>query len=675
MLGEGNARWLLLPDRTYRGVSAAEKRGEAVPPAGARPYKPGDLQSQGAAGKDQLFEFQGRNYRPGSASHWKANFPTGMTRLAAADRIHVAANSIQYRRFADDYPFTQVGNIWTDTLTGSFTETKRYVVQTNTKVIERCLHLTTDPGDLVLDPTCGSGTTAWCAEKWGRRWITIDTSRVTVTLARERVLTALFESYATRDGGVDPSAGLAYRTAAHITLGDIARNVHLDPIVEEHREVVAERLEACNQALAKVPRPVKAALKAKLDQKEKEHGKSAVTEGDRRRWLLPPENRDRSKARREGATVDLDAAHWYEWEVPFDPDPDWPEDLAETVGAFRAAWQRMMAAIDESVAANSPQEELVDQPEVVPGVLRVSGPFTVEGVRPEELSLRGPHLMADDEPGHAVGTDDAKNLGNYLTRMVQLLRNDGVTFPNNQHRKFARLEALFETTGGAGTVVHAEGVWEGTDGSDEDSVAVTFGPQFGPVTAEQVEDFIRAARRYDELVVAGFSFDSEAQAVLQETSHPKVQIHQAYVRPDVNPGMDGLLKETQNNQLFSVFGQPDISVRKTEDGEWVCELLGVDIYDPLTSEVVSSGATKVAAWFLDQDYDGRCFCITQAFFPNQSAWDKIAKALGDTADAEAFAAFDGTESLAFRGGKHERIAVKVIDPRGNEVMTIRSLGD
>ena len=233
------------------------------------------------------------------------------------------------------------------------------------------------------------------------------------------------------------------------------------------------------------------------------------------------------------------------------------------------------------------------------------------------------------------------------------------------------MEPLFETA--TGSVIHAEGVWEDGDASGPATVGVTFGPQYGPVTATQVEDAIRSARRYDDLVVAGFSFDAEASAAIQESAHPKLRIHQAHIRPDMNPAMDGLLKETPGSQLFTVFGQPEVEVRKTKEGEFVCELSGVDIYDPIENTVRSSGAEKVAAWFLDQDYDGRCFCITQAFFPDQDAWEKIAKALKGSADPEAFDAFKGTISLPFSVGKHRRIAVKVIDPRGNEVMAIRKL--
>ena len=204
-------------------------------------------------------------------------------------------------------------------------------------------------------------------------------------------------------------------------------------------------------------------------------------------------------------------------------------------------------------------------------------------------------------------------------------------------------------------------------------MAVGFGPQYGPVTAEQVENLIRDSKRHDELVVAGFSFDAEATAAIQQAQHPKLRVHQAYIRPDINPGMAGLLKDTPNSELFTVFGQPEVIVKQARDGQWTVTLVGVDIYDPIENAIRSTGAEKVAAWFLDSDFDGRCFCVTQAFFPDQDAWEKIAQALGSTADVEAFEAFKGTESLPIRAGKHKRIAVKVIDPRGNEVMAIRKL--
>ena len=242
VLGEGNARWVLLPDGSYRGVTATEKRQETPLPEGSRLYKPDNLQGQGAAREPQPFAFEGKIYKPGGNSHWKTNYPKGLERLATADRLHVAANSIQYRRFASDFPYKERGNLWMDTLTGSFTDEKLYVVQTNPKVVERCLLMTSDPGDLVLDPTCGSGTTAWCAEKWGRRWITCDTSRVPVALARQRLLTATFDYHRLNEPDRGPAGGFEYRRrqnrkgeevggiVPHVTLESIANN---EPAKEE----------------------------------------------------------------------------------------------------------------------------------------------------------------------------------------------------------------------------------------------------------------------------------------------------------------------------------------------------------------------------------------------------------------------------------------------------------
>ena len=240
--GKGNAEWMLLPDGTFRTVTAAERRREVPVPKEARLYSTGDLQSQGAAREQQPFEFEGKTYRPNANSHWKAQWPRGLERLTRTDRIQSKRNSIRYRRFASDFPYRELGNIWTDTTTGTYTTEKRYVVQTNPKVIERCLLLTSDPGDLVLDPTCGSGTTAWCAEKWGRRWITIDTSRVPLAIARQRLLTARLDYYRLKDPARGPAGGFAYQRrqnskgeevggiVPHITLESIAND---EPAKEE----------------------------------------------------------------------------------------------------------------------------------------------------------------------------------------------------------------------------------------------------------------------------------------------------------------------------------------------------------------------------------------------------------------------------------------------------------
>jgi len=484
-------------------------------------------------------------------------------------------------------------------------------------------------------------------------------------------------------GGIDPSADFVYESVPHVTLGSIARNEALDPIFERHRTVLNQRLSAANRALKEVTDALRDVSVAKLAEKMQREGVRAATEADRRRWLLPGTTRKQvaagfaGKSKLKAEHVDAHSSmvppegRFEHWHVPFDADPNWPKSLSDAVKGYRAAWRARMDDVNTCIAANAEPERLVDRPEIVRGVTRVSGPFTVEGVMPEELALTEDGIVdltpSDEDKDTGVDTD-GQNRSAYLKEMTEAIKRDGVLFPNNQKRMFSRVEPLYES----GTLdgIHAEAAWKG---EDQANVAICFGPQYGPVTAYQVEELIRATKRYSHLVVAGFSFDPEATAIIEQIQHPKLKIHMAHIRPDMNPGMRGLLKDTPNSQLFTVFGMPAVEVAKTKAGEWQVTLEGVDIYDPVENTVRSTKAEKVAAWFLDSDFDGRCFCICQAFFPDQDAWEKIAKSLGSAADPEAFAAFKGTTSLAFKKGKHGRIAVKVIDPRGNEVMTVRKL--
>ena len=525
------------------------------------------------------------------------------------------------------------------------------------KIIERCLLMTTDPGDLVLDPTCGSGTTAYVAEKWGRRWITIDTSRVSIALARQRLLTASFEYYKLKDKANGVAGGFVNKTVPHITLRSIAQNTALDSIFEKHEPILTEKLGALNSALAEITSEIRAKLRAKLAEKERREGKRAITDADKRRWQLPE-------------------TAWQAWEVPFDTDPDWTETLQEALTDYRDAWRAKMDEVNKCIAAASEGEELVDQPEVDRKRIRVSGPFTVEAVQPPEESLDVDSPIGG-EPDEMTDTFDTEseehesvNAEAYLDKMIRLLRDDGVKFPEDVKQEFATLDPL------EGSVLHAEGSWA-NGGDTERRVAVAFGPQHGPVTVMQVENCLPAASRlgYDELIFAGFSFDGAAQAIIQDDPNPRVRIHMAHISPDVV--MDDLLKNTASSQLFTVFGLPRTMLeKKNTDGnvEYAIKMEGVDIYNPVDNTVSSAGADKVAAWFVDSDYDGRTFCITQAFFPDKKAWNKIARDLKGVIDAESFETFSGTESLPFPAGKHACVAVKVIDPRGNEVMRVHNLG-
>lgn len=670
---DDNFRFVETPDQTRRELTPEEMRQVDALAPGYRVYSANPLTSQSASATT-LFEYphEGEVYRPGKGG-WKTNLE-GMRRLANADRLFGIGKTLRFVRFFDDFEYQAHNDIWDDTRQSGFGDPKVYTVQTTRTVIERCMLMTTSPGDLVLDPTCGSGTTAYVAEQWGRRWITIDTSRVAIAIARQRLLTAKYDYFKLEDESEGVTSGFRYTTVPHITLKSIAQNSNLDPIFAKHELVLQAKLATANAVLAKVPDRVRNELRTKLTLKQKQEGKKSITDADRRRWELPPKGKG-----------------WQQWEVPFDTDPDYPADLKKAVEDYRAAWRAKMDEVNACIQANAEQEELVHQPEVDRKITRVSGPFTVEAVQPPEMSLgdanevdTGRFAGEPDELGETFVVREAQvgestqNIEAYLTKMVDLLRMDGVRFPDNKQKAFARLEPLFASGGSAG--IHAEGRWTNQGEPDSDpngpaTVGVVFGPQYGPITAKMVEEVVRpAARRYEDLVFAGFSFDGPAQAAIEE-GHPRLRIHIAHIRPDVNPGMNGLLKEQPGSQLFTVFGRPRTKLDGPDgDGMYRLTMEGVDIYDPVTNAIVDTGAAKVAAWFVDGDYDGRTFCITQAFFPDRNAWDKLSKALDGVVDPERFEALSGTTSLPFAVGKHKCAAVKVIDPRGNEVMRVHALG-
>ena len=607
-------------------------------------------------------EVEGRVFTSGHR-YWSTS-TVGMKRLRGAGRLLVVGNSLRFKRYFDDFAVFPKTNVWTDTGVAGFTaDRKMYVVQTNEKVIQRCLLMTTNPGDLVLDPTCGSGTTAYVAEQWGRRWITMDTSRVALAIARQRLLTSKFDYYTLRDPRQSVGGGFVYKTVPHVKLKSIAQNPALDPIFAQWEPILDEKLTALNAALGEATPELRQALLVKLELKKRRKDKAApVTDADTRRWQLPDAG-----------------TGWQHWTVPFDTDPDWSQALQQALVEYRTAWRAKMDAVNATIAARADQEELVDKPEIERGKLRVSGPFTVEGVRPgeESLNVDGP-VDTLEERLDTFGGDNAPedelravppavaNAEAYLDRMTRLMRADGIRFLQNKVVKFDSLSALQGQE-----PLYADGVWRVSE--QERRVAVAFGPEYGSITSEMVENCIRQANRrgYDDLVFAGFSFDGIAQAVIEEDSHQKLRCHMAHIRPDEI--MKDLLKESPNSQIFTVSGLPRVELNPLASGEFTVEMQGVDIYDPVRDTIVSASAGQVAAWFLDADYDGSCFCITQAFFPDAKAWEKLAKALSGVVDADRLAALSGTISLPFPAGKHKRVAVKVIDPRGNEVMRLLDL--
>ena len=472
----------------------------------------------------------------------------------------------------------------------------------------------------------------------------------------------------------------------HITLKSIARNTSLDPIFAKHEPVLATQLERLNREVAKAGAALKEKLVGKLIHKHREEGANAVTDADTRRWLLPDTaavliRSFPAKKPFKGVTPKQAEAYraaipkggWKEWKAPFDTDPDWPKPLSEALTAYRAAWRSKMDEVNACIAANAEMEELVDKPEPVKGVVRVAGPFSMEGVIAVEDGLDTPIGGAPGELETFDGETAVQNAEAHLDTIIRLLKASGVDFPGNKNMKFSRLDPL---TGAS--LIHAEGEWMNGD-KQERRVAVSVGPAVGNVSSMQVEDVIRDANRkgYDDVVFAGFGFDAAAQDAIESSSHPKVRLHMALIRPDV--AMGDLLKTQPGSQLFTVFSAPRVKgPTPQKGGEFTVEVEGMDVYDPVSNTLFPTDKERIAAWFLDTDYDGRTFCICQAFFPDKSKWSKLAKALGDVdvIEEDAFEALSGLVSLPFpraeRLGKGEtwRVAVKVIDPRGNEGMRV-----
>jgi adenine-specific DNA-methyltransferase len=628
-----------LPTGVVRLASEDEISGRTRLPEGARVFATDSAVSDGFRTNTSVpFEWSGIRFDPGKTKNWKTTIE-GMLRLCSAGRIVPREGFRIYKRYFADFPVRSLNNVWMD-VRGALD--RIYVVQTATKVIERCLLMVTDPGDLVLDPTCGSGTTAFVAEQWGRRWITCDSSRVALALAKHRLMTAKFDYQQLRvlsaedlsrnphgtwltdpSGGIPGKATFQCKTVSHITLKSIARNTSLDPIFAKHEPILAQKLERLNREVVKVGAPLKEKLVDKLTHKHRDQGANAVTAADMRRWLLPDTSavlirpfparkplKGVTPRQAEAYRAAIPKGGWKEWDAPYDSDPDWPKPLQEALTAYRAVWRAKMDEVNACIAASAEMEELVDKPEPAKGVVRVTGPFTMEGVIAIEDGPDTPIGGAPDELESFDGEAAVVNAEAHLDKIIRLLKASGVDFPANKNMKFSRLDPM---TGAS--LIHAEGEWMNGDKKDR-RVAISIGPEVGNVSAMQVEDVIRDANRkgYDDVVFAGFGFDAEAQDAIESGSHPKLRLHMALIRPDV--AMGDLLKTQPGSQLFTIFSAPRVKGPMPQtDGKFVVEVEGMDVYDPVSNTLFPTDRERIAAWFLDTDYDGRTFCICQAFFP------------------------------------------------------------
>ena len=529
-----------------------------------------DLTSQGASPGDQSIDIQSQQFVPPAGLHWKTT-PEGVRRLIHAGRVFVVGKTPRYLRLLDDFPVFPINSTWSDTGVAGFTADKLYVVQTSTKVVERCILMTTDPGDLVLDPTCGSGTTAYVAEQWGRRWITIDTSRVALALARTRLMAAKYPWYlladsaegrakeAERTGLPQPDSppakdvrkGFVYRRVPHVTLKSIANNPDI----------------------------------------------------------------------REGMT---------------------------------------RAEIDAAIKRHAEFETLYDQPHDDKARVRVSGPFTVESVSPHRV------LSAADEDLDGIVTPDERlERRDFTTMILDNLRTAGVQNTYKSQRiRFDRLEPY------AGTWLQGEGEFSDAEGLPV-RVAVSVGPEHGTVGPDHVKEAAKEAVRgtgFDLLLVCGFALDAHVNE--EAKRYGQLTVLPTKMNMDLTMG-DDLLKKTGAGNLFMVFGEPDVAIATDPLGNVTVELRGVDVYDPTTGEVRSNSTDEVACWFVDTDYNEESFFVRHAYFTGAGEpYDKLKRALKAEIDEDAWDSLYRTVSRPFPRPKSGKIAVKVINHYGDEVLKV-----
>jgi adenine-specific DNA-methyltransferase len=609
-----------------RPLSRDEKSDPSQIPDEVRTFQYDNLASSGFTPSCMFpFEQNGETFDAGGGRSWKTN-KIGMSRLAKSLRLASTGKSVRYRRYLMDYPCYEATNIWTDLAVRT---DKQYVVETATSAIQRCLLMTTDPGDLVLDPTCGSGTTAFVAEKWGRRWITCDTSRVAITLAKQRLMTASFDYYALRYPHEGLSGGFDYETVPHITLKSIANNPDIDTIYDEDHPKITAALDALNSALATTaPKPLK------------------PTQGVRK-----------------GKPVDFAKGETlHEWEVPFDLPDDWADATKQPFEAFHKARQAMQRRMDQSIADHADQETLYDKPRPDKSKLRICGPFSVEAVpAPTVLSL-DETLPSEEADSTVARSGETSRQSMWRDELLKT----GVRGKGGNIMRFADFETLPSTR-----YLHASGSLTDTG----ERVVVSFGPEHAALEQRQVEEAMNEAYtlmpKPKFVLFCAFTFDPEAAKDIDEMNVPGMTFLKAQMNTDLLTA--DLKKSRASNQSFWLMGQPEIEVRKRDDGLWEVEVHGFDYFNPKTGEIEGGGTKQIAMWSLDVDYDQRSLMPHQVFFPMADAkggWNRLKKTIRAELDEDLLEQFHGTVSLPFEAGDNKRIAVKIVDDRGIESLKI-----
>jgi adenine-specific DNA-methyltransferase len=624
--GAAAYRYLRFPDLRIRTKTREENSGLSRLPVEARIFRGDKLTSSHPPGTF-VVHHHGKSWVPGKG-FWSTG-ERGMERLRRSDRLIGIGNTLSYVRYMDDFNAIPVGSVWIDTMTAGFASDKTYVVQTNPPVIERCLLMATDPGDIVFDPTCGSGTTAYVAEQWGRRWITIDTSRVALALARTRIMAARYPWYLLADspegrrkeqevsripqpdGGTfgNLRQGFVYERAPHVTLKSIANNAEID-VIWEHWQAQLE--------------PLRAELNAAV-------GKT-----------------------------------WEDWEIPREAGPAWPEGATRALAKWWDARIARQKDIDASIARAADVELLYDRPYVDPGRVRVAGPFTVESLSPHRGAPEA-DLGEEGEAaqGQRLRVPGAAPPADFAQMVLETLKAAGV-----QGRDKADRVRFTSISPWPGQFIGGEGRYEeGPEGARvERRAAIFIGPEFGTASRP---DLIAAAReaadaRFDLLVSCAFAYDAHASGLRHLGALPIVQ---AKMNPDLHMAQD--LKNTGAGNLFVVFGEPDIDIERLDGDMLRVKVNGVDVFDPNTGEVRSNDTKGIAAWFIDTDYDEESFFVRHAYFLGANdPYKSLKTTLKAEIDEAAWATLYRDVSRPFPRPASGRIAIKVINHFGDEVMKV-----
>jgi adenine-specific DNA-methyltransferase len=642
----GNVRRVTSAEAAQSVPAAGLSRGRLTALSSARPAGEGDMES---------FDYQGRTFTTGTGT-FKTNH-AGMSRLALSGRLYAPAKTLQYMRKVPDFSVVPVSDRWESVQLGLGLT---YVVQTSVKVVERCLLMVTDPGDLVLDPTCGSGTTAVVAEQWGRRWITIDTSRVALALARARIMGARYPYYLLADSpdGLRREAevsgrafadkpthssvrhGFVYERVPHITLKSIANDAEIDVVHADRQPKVQAALDALN----------------------------AVLRGHKTPFRVTAGGRDGKDVRFDAATSEtftmpsgevVSTSTLVEWEVPRESAADWPEVAKKPLADFWEARIARQKAIDASIAAKAEFEFLYDRPYVDPKTVRVAGPFTVESLSPHRT-------LGVDENDELIDPLQVKETSPPYGQTFEQMILDNLRAAGVQQAHKADRITFTSMTPWPGEMVCAEGRF--SEGDAEKRAAIFIGPEFGTVSRP---DLVQAAREagdagFDVLIACAFNYEAHAS---EFSKLGRIPVLKARMNADLHMG--GELKPTGKGNLFVVFGEPDIDILHFDDGTLRVHVKGVDVFDPTTGEVRSDGADGIACWFIDTDYNEESFFVRHAYFLGQNdPYGALKTTLKAEIDVDVWATLNSEISRPFPMPKSGRIAVKVINHLGDEVMKV-----